>query len=82
MFEMQFDRFHKGEKVKIIFGLLEGFEATIYLTPTDLKAKGYKDKKLYAVLLGIKGYGHDCGGMVKTGNGWFVTESSLEHAGE
>lgn len=87
MFKINFDRFCKGEKVKIKFGILEGHEATVYLTPTDLKTKvrGYGNadaKKLYVVLLGIKGYGHDCGGLVKTGNGWFVTESSLEYTSE
>jgi hypothetical protein len=86
---MQFERFYRGEKIKIIDGALpKGSRATIGLTPSELKARGIilSETKIYMILLSEEltkmGYGHDCGGLAPGKNGWWASEKFMEHIKE
>lgn len=88
MITMQFERFYKGEEIKIISGMLpKGSRATIGLTPSELKARGIiVDARVYMILLSEEltkmGYGHDCGGLVPGKNGWWASERFMAHIKE
>lgn len=85
MVTMQFERFCKGEEVKMINGMLpKGSRATIGLTPSELEARGLHFKaQIYMILLSEEltksGYGHDCSGLAPRKNGWWATEEFMEH---
>lgn len=89
MFKMYFERFYRGEEIKIIAGVLpRGSRATIGFTPSELKARGVglKSDKIYMILLSEeltkRGYGHDCSGLAPKRNGWWAREEFMGHIKE